>query len=293
MKAIFPLLTALSIWVAYSCHPPEPFPDKPHIRFNDLQYKPDERNGFQDSLILFFDFEDGDGDLGLDPGHDQYPPFDDEYPFHDFDIIVDSVHTYFSDGQRYAHYRFVTFGDPNVYPPYFKYNPFSSFIDPDTFSTVDDRPAFSCDYYDTLRINSQKNIFILPGSIIDIEGFKTDTVYMIKNPFRNNMFVDFYIDIQGNGNFQYFDWKYATSQYGCGLDFNGRFPIWDEDNWKNETSLQGTIKYSMKSLGFENILRTREFKLHFYIIDRSLNHSDTVITSAYTLQGLLRDQTQE
>ncbi|MFY0625725.1 MAG: hypothetical protein JXR07_05500 [Reichenbachiella sp.] len=277
------IVALLSIWFFQGCTPPEPFPNKPKISFNDLKFKKDERNGFQDSLILYFDFEDGDGDLGLE--RDEIFP-----PYHDFSMIVDSVASI--QGTTPSSYRFVTFGAEEVYLPFYSINPFTGKIE-SLYSEFDNRPSFNCDFYDTLRINESKTRYIPQTEPGNIQGFESDTVYLNKNPKRNNMFVDFYIDIQGNGNYELFKWEDAVSDYSCGPNFNGRFPIWDSENLANETSLQGTIKYSMLSLGFEQILRTRSFKLQFYIVDRSFNYSDTVLTEPFTLQSLLRDQSQE
>lgn len=275
---IFLLLIAVVCSVVQSCSPPEPFSNTPRIYFTNLEFKEDDRNGFQDSLILYFDFEDGDGDLGIQSN--EITP-----PYNDFSIIVDSVSSI--SGSFPNSYRFVTYGATSIYPPFYSINPYTGEID-SLYSQEDSRPSFSCEYYDTLRINSTKTRYIDQTQPGNFPGFVSDTVMLNKNPRRFNMLVDYYIDIQGDGNFELFDWNYATSEYGCGQNFYGRYPIWDADNIG--TSLQGTIKYSMLSLGFKNILRTREFKLKFWITDRANNVSNVVETEVFTLTELQRRQ---
>ncbi|MDN5201392.1 hypothetical protein QQ008_08470 [Fulvivirgaceae bacterium BMA10] len=92
------LLTVLitSLAIVTSCDEPPELPLEPTISFNDIQFKKGE-NG-RDSLILTLNFEDGDGDLGLNDDFD-------EPPFNEYDLVLD-------DNGDVIH-----FGAPNQ-PPY-------------------------------------------------------------------------------------------------------------------------------------------------------------------------------
>lgn len=248
------------------CKEPDPFPNTPSISFERLRFV-ETADNTPDSLILEFNFEDGDGDLGIE-SDETFPPF------HDFDFIVDSTG------------RAVTLSADDVVLPFYRYVPYTN--KSTLYSEDDSRPAYSCDDYDTLRINEARDTYIPQGANPNFQGseeFHVDTLFIVKNETRSNMYVDFYWDRVGNGDFELLDWAYITNEFGCGETFNGRFPILDEDNMG--TSLQGLIKYSMISSGFEIVLRNYPFKLKFWIYDRSLNKSNEVETPVFTMDQLL------
>jgi len=58
------LISVLVIGLFESCDQPPELPLEPKITFNSIRYSPG--NNLSDSLILKIDFEDGDGDLGID-----------------------------------------------------------------------------------------------------------------------------------------------------------------------------------------------------------------------------------
>ena len=54
-----------------SCFEPPEFSDEPEISFNSIEFVPVETR--RDSLILTFNFRDGDGDIGLDNTFTLFP----------------------------------------------------------------------------------------------------------------------------------------------------------------------------------------------------------------------------
>ena len=64
------------------CYDAPYFPEEPAISFNQIEFV--EVDGAADSLILTFNFEDGDGDLGL-AIDEVYPPY------HIFNYVVEEV----------------------------------------------------------------------------------------------------------------------------------------------------------------------------------------------------------
>lgn len=235
-----------------SCQEPDPFPNTPNISFKNLKFVKTVENNTLDSLVLEFDFEDGDGDLGL--SSDEFLP-----PYHDQDYIRDN---------RGRLIRLNTHID-SVELPLFRHNVYdntSTF-----FSDTDNRPSYSCQAYDTATIRVGPNTTIF------------DTLYVVKNAFRYNLYLKFFWD-RGEGGFEELDFEFLTSQFGCGENFNGRFPILDASNIG--TSLQGSIKYAMVSSGFEITLRNNPFKIQFYIFDRATNQSNMVETPVYILEDI-------
>ncbi len=68
MKSIWGLFIVVGFALAMgSCFDPPEYPNEPQIEFNNLIFKEVGGVAEADSLILFIDFRDGDGDLGLNP----------------------------------------------------------------------------------------------------------------------------------------------------------------------------------------------------------------------------------
>ncbi len=290
------LLFPLAGLFIYACTPPEPISDKPSITFKSLEYV--NVVGDQDSLILTFDFEDGNGDLGLAQVL--------RFPFHDIDYVVDSVVEIYDNrgGLTDVTFRYVTYGADELYFPLRLYNKQENGFYEGSFADEDIRPEYSCEDYDTLLIPFNKVGHLNPYYRDSSSAESVDTVFIVKNPYRYNIFVDYYIDFVGNGSnpdrFELFEWEYWADDYGCGLTYDARFPIWDATSYLDENSIQGTMDYAMLGFGFENILRTRPFFLEFYIYDHSIlfdeenGKSNVIRTPVYTLQDIIKqDVTQE
>ncbi|WP_460539976.1 hypothetical protein [Echinicola sediminis] len=107
-----------------------------------------------------------------------------------------------------------------------------------------------------------------------------DTIWVEQNPNFNNIFVQFFI--KRNGVFNEFKWSdppYYTT-------FNGRFPVILSGN--NPRSVEGTIKYSMQSLGWRSIFRNDTIRLDIQVQDRDLNKSNVVSTPEFTLNQIMK-----
>ncbi|MEO9802331.1 MAG: hypothetical protein ABJF04_03745 [Reichenbachiella sp.] len=268
--SFLPILVA-SPAIFFSCQEPDPFPIIPEIQFNNIQFVELLENGNPDSLILSFDFQDGDGDLGVE-GDETFPPF------HDFNFVVDNNN------------RIVTFGQEDVELPFYLFVPDPFQPTRSLFSETDNRPSFDCGDYDTLYINEEKDRYIPPGvsfGDIDLEVFQKDTVYIQRNPYKSNIIIKFFRK-RGIEEYEEIDWRYLTSQYGCGISFDGRFPVLDFETVSSSGPLEGTIRYSMVSTGFRTVLRKDTFNIRFQIIDRGLHGSNVAETGDITLDQLIR-----
>ncbi|MGL1885961.1 MAG: hypothetical protein OCD76_05555 [Reichenbachiella sp.] len=256
---IYALVLLVLSMSLFSCTEPDPFPETPKIEFAGLKFVELDQNGMFDSLVLSFDFEDGNGDLGLRSD-------DNTYPYQDLSYIIDSVQT--NSSGNATDFRFVTYQMNEVYPPFYYLAATTTGGIFDFFSEEDNRPSYSCVDYE---IESDTI-----NSIIT-----SDTLYITRNENRYNIYVRFFRD-RGEG-FEEFDFI-DREPFSCGIPFHGRFPILDAENIG--TSLQGTIKYSMTSLGWVQVLREFPFKLKFYIYDRSLNKSNEVETPEFKLADI-------
>lgn len=112
-----------------------------------------------------------------------------------------------------------------------------------------------------------------------------DTLYFKLNPNHYNIFVEF--QVKGNdGSFTTFDPKTIFIYPNCVVNlFNGRFPVLAKDLGK-PSPLEGTIRYSMRSAGFNIFFSIKTLRLKVKVLDRALNVSNEVITPEFTLQSI-------
>ncbi len=243
------LINFFLVFALFSCNNDENISEVPSISFEKLEFKKSNNLNFQDSLILTINFIDGDGNLGLSNEENNYP-------YHPYNAIIDQE------------FNWVTLGDKNIIPPLYIYEPNGTYY---IFSNEDNRPSFNCENYiiDTLAGSS-----------------RLDTFYIQKNENNKNIFVEFYM--KKNNDFEIIDWKRIFDrEYGCGLDFNSRFP---ELNISNSSQLlSGKLRYGMVSYGFEMILKNNIFKLKIYIKDKDLNNSNIIETPEFTLEEILSE----
>lgn len=73
--------------VALSCRRIEEYPPEPSIKFTQFEKIYNFNDSIYDRGILKFEYTDGDGDLGLEPG-DTFPPFNIESKYY-YNLIID------------------------------------------------------------------------------------------------------------------------------------------------------------------------------------------------------------
>ena len=170
----------------------------PSISYEKLEFKKSENSFNQDSLILTINFIDGDGDLGLSNDENNYP-------YHPYNAIIDQD------------FNWVTLGSTNVTPPLYIYEPNGVYY---LYNNEDNRPSFNCENYIIDTVNSTS---------------KLDTFYIQKNENNKNIFIEFYK--KEDNEFKLIDWKRIfDEEYGCGIDFNYRFPPLNNSNSSNPRS---------------------------------------------------------
>jgi len=66
-------LLVMGLLVFYACQKFEKFPDIPAITYKDFIVLMNPATGFTERGVLVFDYKDGNGDLGLNPGDTLFP----------------------------------------------------------------------------------------------------------------------------------------------------------------------------------------------------------------------------
>lgn len=235
--------------ILYSCIEDNNVSTVPSISFENLIFKKSINSFNQDSLILTINFVDGDGNLGLSNNENNYP-------YHPYNAIID------------RDFNWVTIGSTDVNPPLYVYEPNGVYY---LYNNEDNRPTFNCDNYIIDTVNSTTQL---------------DTFYIQKNENNKNIFIEFYK--KENDEFKLIDWKRIfDEEYGCGIDFNSRFPPLNISN--SNQLLSGKLRYGMVSYGFDMILKNDIFKLKIYIKDRELNTSNIIETPEVTLEEILSE----
>ena len=262
-----------------SCFSPPEFSIVPTIKNPVLEFK---RGVFTDSLILYLDFEDGDGDLGL--GTDMT-----DFPYHPVnfylenngDTIALSTSRRFPDMPAFinvpagAQGKLVTSRtrENPIYDDMFPFYicPFTvtSYLKDSIFVSEEDAHIFDNNTHHVVEHRTEWNAYKL-----------LDTFYIQPNPNHYNIDVEFYIQNNPNSGgppFTLFDWK---NELCTAPDFTQRFPILTD----SENPLAGTLKYGMTSTGFTPLFGGRSIKLRVRIRDRGLHVSKFIDTNVITIQ---------
>lgn len=244
---------------ASSCYRAPEFPIEPTISFNSIKFydvvkqpNSDPRLGPpKDSLVITINFQDGDGDLGVE-GNENDPPF----------------HSYF----------FVTVDNRKVEYPgnntLLKYDPENPTL-----------PPLTCENHvigrvkDGRFISAQSKDYPIhfPDPQDPNKALPPETFYIENNIFANNFLVDFLV--KRDGRYEEFDFNEATVT-GCGERFDSKFPIIFDPNAPGKP-LSGELTNRMESAGFINYFRNDTLKLRIQIIDRALHMSNIIETPAF------------
>lgn len=285
-KGFYILVIAVALG---SCFDPPEFPNVPEIEFRSVEFK---RGVDTDSLILTISFKDGDGDLGIDPADPYYI----SYPYNNQIFYRTN-----SAGERVA---------INTIAGIFN-NDTLNILDVSNITTTDSKliaprtrkknplyanlPPYNCQDYEyllsanlwihqsALNLLDQKATQLI-DSVTTVSYGKfyqiQDTLLMQVNPNHYNIDVDFLVydpshPDAGDDGYYEFDWRKEF----CVQSFDGRFPKLSGD----DNALEGTIRYSMNSLGFESIFSVRTLRLRVSIKDRALNQSNVVDSGPFTL----------
>ena len=296
------LLSFVAI-ISGSCFDPPEFPAVPQIEYEDLKFIPARQPGDLDSLILQIRFKDGDGDLGFYGEEDISDPFHDVFFYQEAGTPgapkIEPIATDFGtlEGREYHLLKIpdaskgalVTYrtrekpgyssilpapevcpGSNNNYMKNYEY--LGGAPEPD--KPADGRWLL-IRAEDKAALDPRTRIVdSLPKSAPQYYQIR-DSLYYTPNPDHNNIEVEFYVkDPTAPGGFRLFDWRDEL----C-TTFDGRFPVFSEDN----SSIDGTLRYAMTSLGFKTLFSIKTLKLRFRIKDRLRHPSNWEETPEFRL----------
>lgn len=285
------LLSFLTV-ISVSCFDPPEFPVVPQIEFERIEFINSPEPSDFDSLNLYINFKDGDGDLGFYENSE-----DTSEPYHNASFYqedngaltpLSTITVYSLDNVEYDLLlipdankgKLVTFRtrkkpEYNFLPPTFNcanYEYLGGAVNPDNASDgrrllieASDLPALD---------PAVKLVDSIPKQNPQFYQIR-DSLYYTPNPDHYNIEVDFLVkDPSAPGGFREFDWH----QEFC-TTFDGRFPVFSD----KESSIDGTLRYSMTSLGFTSLFSIRTLKLRIKIKDRARNASNVIETPEFTL----------
>lgn len=281
--------------ISGSCFEPPEFPVVPQIEFERIEFINSPDPSDFDSLNLYINFKDGDGDLGFSESlEDISDPFHNAFFYQENggNLTPLSTEAGYVVGEERYEYDLLRVPDPSSG----KLVVFRSRLKPE-YNFLP--PSFDCSHYEylggaadpenagdgrRLLIRAQ-DIAILDPSVKIVDSIPRaanpeyyqirDTLYYTPNPDHYNIEVDFLIKDPGApGGFREFDWQ----QEFC-TTFDGRFPVFSD----KQSSIDGTLKYSMTSLGFTSLFSIRTLKLRVSIKDRARNKSNVIETPEFTL----------
>lgn len=224
----------------------------PQIKFNRIEFTESGTPSSPDLLIVHLDFKDGDGDLGLLADQTDAPY---------------NQATYFYDTNG----KLLTLRSRSL-PQYANLPPYENPYDCNNYTDPNQTLYFPADAVD----NTFNIVDTVIRNGITYYGVK-DLIYFENNPNHFNIRVDFLVR-DASGTFTEFNWR----EEFCNQTFDGRFPPMRDEGG----TLEGTLSYTMNSIGFKNLFSVREIKLRITIKDRQLHESNTIETPPFTLDSI-------
>jgi hypothetical protein len=265
-----------------ACFEAPEFSDTPKITFKDIRFKEIGEVSDYDTLILYLDFKDGNGDLGLSPLNED-----------DFEIPYNSEFYFLADGA----------GDtiPIVSTVRQNYTILNDSEQPGKIVTSKTRLLPNYGYLPAYNQNSCVNYSFLtevlvPFSSIDATYEIQDTVIINERPYAKiqeavlyrpnpnhyNIEIKFWIFDGSTGDYIEFDWfeEYCITYDGRFTTSLNPFPSY------TNRPIEGTLRYAMANTSFPAIFGINQMKISARIRDRALNVSNTVYTQVFDLDKI-------
>lgn len=286
MKAVKSLILFCFLLVGVSsCFDPPVFSDSPEISFNKIEFKVTPSPVEADTLILYIDFKDGNGNLGLSKTTLQH--FSD--PFHPHTFFLETP----GDGVKAASTFQARISAPPPIPQEVAVLKSTGSLGKLLTKRTRSKPGYG--YLPTFvpdEMDCKNYIYtylLIPPELLDVIDSTynvvatspntgaviiRDTLYFDQNPNYYNIRIRFYQKV--GTTLQEFSWEDEF----CST-FSGRFPVLSDKN----DPVEGTLRYNMKSSGFIPLFSVKTLTLDVIITDRTLK-SDSIRTPEFTLDRI-------
>lgn len=283
-----------------ACFEPPDLGDSPRIEFKKIEFRDEE--GASEEVILYLDFQDGDGDLGLSTSGDTEFPYHSEY-YYLYDGTGDTIPIIYKKriDQNDVIYALLNYCDPDdkdcdVLPGKIVTNKTRTLPDYGYLPAYD--PNSNCPPYQTITTIIGDDGLPIPGVVVPLSS--VDNTYEIEdtltfsgvqyalisdlllykvNPNTNNIEVRFWQFENG----EYIEYKFP----GC-QNYFGRFETSATDTYAGRP-IEGTIRYTMENSSFLATFGSRAIKVSVRIRDRALNVSNTVESPIFELNEIRVD----
>lgn len=274
------VLFCFSMVAVSGCFEAPEFSDAPKLTFRDIKFKEVGSASDYDTLIIYLDFKDGNGDIGLSALNED-----------DFEVPYNSEFYFLADGNG-GMTPFVSTVRENY--TILNYNE-----QPGKIVTSKTRLLANYDTLPAYNPNSCLNYSFLtevlaPHSSVDATYDIQDTiivngksyakiqeaVYYQPNPNHYNIEIRFWL-FEG-GVFVEYDWFKEF----C-ITYDGRFPTsLSEFPTYTNRPIEGTLRYAMPNTSFLAIFGNTPLQITARIRDRALNESNVVSTEVFDLNKI-------
>lgn len=257
MKRIKNLIIGVSLMaIVGACLKQPEYSVIPQISFNQIYFvKGNPTKGITDSLVIKFDFKDGDGDLGvgsLDSSSslEYFNPWYYAYRPSDFRVGYTNDRTItLPDGYKWINY--------NVKK---------------TVPQFDTLPAINCSNWE---------------QISNTGGSVSDTLYITQNAKAYNINVDLFTK-DSNGQYVQFNPATYFSFPGCNPNlFRGTFKDLSSDRGKN-SPIEGTFRYNIQSAALNLLFSGKTLMIRVYIMDRQFHQSNVIEYKDFQLSSITK-----
>ncbi|GIV37781.1 MAG: hypothetical protein KatS3mg032_2160 [Cyclobacteriaceae bacterium] len=264
-----------------SCFEPPQFSNRPEVTVSKIEFYETPAFGDADTLAIYLDFRDGDGDLGFDPLNLNH----ESDPYHPINYYLEGAGSTIIPNATEQ----INVIAPDPIPPSLPMLKITGNSGKLVRLRTRNKPGYG--YLPPLNSgdlgcrNYRVQYLIVPAEMADVvdssynivatsttgDVIVQDTLYYTTNKNHFNLRIRFYQRV--GSSLQEYSWEnnFCTT-------FNSRFPVVAETSGPTE----GTLKYKMTSTGFLTVFGVRPIALDVVVTDRALNR-DSVRVSEFTL----------
>lgn len=291
MSKVAKIFSIAMLFILSSCYDEEQFSEIPRIEFRSLDFADTQT---ADSLILRFYFEDGDANVGVTENNfaSSYELFVDSEPKVLTAANIDNAVTPIFLAPIVFENVVPVRRDGNTITIIPGSSSFPAFLDTAVYTNNVNDIAFECPNIINQRFGTSPSlldtidisIYRVNNSIYEeivTQEIETEVPALYRERFYNIILI---FETNINGTIEEINFREIFNQTDCSLgNFNARIPLFDQDG------RSGTITYSIIEPFFRQAFGDDEFRIRFYIYDRSGNKSNEVETPFFRLSEITRN----